>query len=159
MILRIDTGGMDLKSNIAAGERYRMGCLPEAAPLAAAYVPMQDGAEPRYEAGRALSRGTLFPGLDLPFMNLLNPDLEQTPKTEMMAIDFVADELELYLDTHAEDREAFALYQTILSLQREDRERYMRLCGPILQSDQLGMESYAWLNGPWPWELSEKGEG
>ena len=114
---------------------------------------MQEEAQPRYEAMRALPRGTLFPGLDLPFMNLVNPDAENTPKHEMMAIDFVVDELELYLDTHAEDREAFALYQSLLDLLQEARERYVRSCGPLDQSDQLGMDRYAWLDDPWPWEL------
>ena len=120
---------------------------------------MQESAQPQYDAGKALSRGTLFPGLDLPFMNLVNPELERTPKTELMAIDFVVDELELYLDTHWEDREAFALYQTMLAMQKEAKERMVRLCGPICQTDQLGMDAYRWLNGPWPWELCERGEG
>ncbi len=141
-----------------ADQRYRQGSLPGSAPLAMAYVPMQTSAAPAYEAEDALLRGTLFPGLDLPFMGLVNRDLPSTPLAEMMAIDFVVDELELYLDTHAEDEEAFALYQTMLSLQKEARERYARRCGPILQSDMLGMDSYAWLSGPWPWEYCQRKE-
>ncbi len=139
--------------------RYRLGNLPNPAPLAAAYVPMQDSTEPSYATNEALSRGTLFPGLDLPFMNIVNPDLDETPMTEMMAIDFVVDELELYLDTHAGDREAFAMYQTMLAMQKEARERYVSMCGPIQQKDQLGMDRYVWLNGPWPWEFSKNREG
>jgi spore coat protein JB len=148
-----------LNNNIPADESYRTGSLPDPAPLAGAYVPMQDSVLPRYDAGKALSRGTLFPGLDLPFMNLVNPEMEQTPMTEMMAIDFVADELELYLDTHREDRQAFELYQSILKLQKEARERFVRLCGPMMQTDQLGMERYAWLDAPWPWEWKAAKEG
>ena len=139
--------------------RYRLGNLPNPAPLAAAYVPMQDSTEPSYATNEALSRGTLFPGLDLPFMNIVNPDLDETPMTEMMALDFVVDELELYLDTHAGDREAFAMYQTMLAMQKEARERYVSMCGPIQQKDQLGMDRYVWLNGPWPWEFSKNREG
>lgn len=137
---------------------YRYGALPERAPLAMAYVPMQSSAEPGYEAADALARGTLFPGLDLPFMGLVNRELPSTPMAEMMAIDFVVDELELYLDTHTEDEEAFALYQTMLALQQEARERYVRRCGPISQSDMLGAESYTWLSGPWPWEYGQRKE-
>ena len=148
-----------MKNKLSAEERWRLGSLPDPAPLAAAYIPMQESAKPQYDAGKALSRGTLFPGLDLPFMNLVNPELERTPMTELMAIDFVVDELELYLDTHWEDREAFELYQTMLAMQKEAKERMVRLCGPICQTDQLGMDAYRWLNGPWPWELCEKGEG
>ena len=148
-----------MEANRPDDGRYRLGSLPNPAPLAAAYVPMQDGTEPSYAANEALSRGTLFPGLDLPFMNIVNPDLEETPMTEMMAIDFVVDELELYLDTHAGDREAFAMYQKMLAMQKEARERYVRMCGPIQQKDQLGMDRYVWLNGPWPWEFSKNREG
>ena len=130
----------------------RFGSLPSYAPLAAAYVPMQESAADSYEPAEALSRGTLFPGLDLPFMNVVNDTLPASPMTEMMAIDFVVDELELYLDTHSDDSEAFAMYQSFLALQREARERYARMCGPILQQDMLGADRYTWLGGPWPWE-------
>lgn len=136
-----------------------LGRLPDPAPLAMAYVPMQASASPSYEATESLSRGTLFPGLDLPFMNLVNDTLPASPLTELMAIDFVADELELYLDTHPEDGEAFSLYQTMLALQEEARRRYVRACGPICQSDMLSASSYTWLSGPWPWEYPTKREG
>ena len=140
-------------------DQYRYGSLPENAPLAAAYVPMQESVLPAYEAAEALSRGTLFPGLDLPFMNVVNDELPSSPLTEMMAIDFVADELELYLDTRSEDTEAFEMYQTFLMRRREARERYVERCGPISQSDQLGMDRYVWLNNPWPWEYASRKEG
>ena len=86
-----------------ADNGYRYGSLPARAPLAAAYVPMQESAIPAYETNEALSKGTLFPGLDLPFMNMVNNGVKATPLTELMAIDFVTDELELYLDTHSDD--------------------------------------------------------
>ena len=130
----------------------RFGSLPSYAPLAAAYVPMQESAAETYEAQKALARGTLFPGLDLPFMDLVNNEGASTPMSELMAIDFVADELELYLDTHSDDLEAFAMYQTFLALRQEARERYARVCGPITQQDLLGADRYAWPGNPWPWE-------
>ena len=138
---------------------YRYGSLPDPAPLAAAYIPMQESAEPAYETGKALARGTLFPGLDLPFMNLVNDELSSTPLTEMMAIDFVTDELELYLDTHADDEEAFALYQTFLLMKQEAHERYVQRCGIVRQEDMLGMNEYAWLKDPWPWDYSPRRGG
>ncbi|MEI3100494.1 MAG: spore coat associated protein CotJA [Oscillospiraceae bacterium] len=90
---------------------YKSGSLPRMR-LAMAYVPLQDSAAPSYESIEALSRGTLFPGLDLPItMNIVNDNLQACPcLTELMAIDFAADELELYLDTHCDDSEA-AMYQ------------------------------------------------
>ena len=94
-------------------QNFRNGSLPGAfAPLAMSYVPMQVSAAPNYEASEALARGTLFPGLDLPFMNIVNEKAPDVPTAELMAIDFVTDELELYLDTHRDDKEAFELYHT-----------------------------------------------
>ena len=135
---------------------HRSGALPSCAPLARAYVPMQQSSAPQYDASDALKRGTLFPGLDLPFMNIVNDKAPDTPMAELMAIDFVTDELELYLDTHADDREAFALYQSILALRKEARERYVERYGVITQCDQLGRESYTWLRDPWPWEFQNR---
>ena len=138
---------------------YRLGTLPGTmAPLAMAYTPMQKSVDPAYESNEALSRGTLFPGLDLPFMGIVNKNLEVTPLTELMAIDFVADELELYLDTHPDDSEAFCMYQGFLELGKEARERYVKQYGPIQQSDMLGMECYSWLSDPWPWDYQPKAE-
>ena len=51
---------------------FKQGSLPECAPLALAQTPMQCASEPAYDKRMALARGTLFPGLDLPFMNLVN---------------------------------------------------------------------------------------
>lgn len=135
---------------------YKYGSLPERGALAVAYVPLQNSAVPAYEADEALSQGTLFPGLDLPFMNIVNKQVKHTPLTELMAIDFVIDELELYLDTHRNDREAFSMLQSFMALGKEARERYVRLYGPVQQSDMEEMDSYCWLNDPWPWEYRER---
>lgn len=138
---------------------YKTGLLPENGALAAAYVPIQRAPSPAYEANEALSRGTLFPGLDLPFMNIVNSDTAKTPLTELQAICFVAHELTLYLDTHQDDAEAFSMLQTFLALKEEAHARYVKLCGPVAQNDLLGMESYTWLNDPWPWDYQKKTEG
>ena len=141
-----------------AEKNYKNGSLPgNSAPLAMAYVPMQTSAVPAYEASEALSRGTLFPGLDLPFMNMVNNNSDDnSPLGELMAIDFVAKELELYLDTHADDSEAFNMYQTFLALSKEAHNRYVQHYGPICQNDMLGKNSYCWLHDPWPWEYQAR---
>ena len=69
---------------------FKQGPLPECAPLALAQTPMQQSNEPAYDRRMALARGTLFPGLDLPFMNMVNkPGDLSTPLCELMAMDFV----------------------------------------------------------------------
>ena len=51
------------------------GRLPAVAPLANPFVPFQMEDPPRYEARKGLIKGTLFPGLDLPFMGRTNQKL------------------------------------------------------------------------------------
>lgn len=150
------SGGIILDSN--PNNDYRRGSLPPRAPLASAYVPLQDGVEPHYAPQTAIGKGTLFPGLDLPFRGMVNRLLPESPLGELMAIDFVADELELYLDTHKDDREAFEMYQSVLAIAKTAHENYVRRFGPVCQSDLLGAESYSWLCDPWPWEYCARKE-
>ena len=51
------------------------GNLPSCAPLATPYVPFQQANPQVYPATLAFIRGTLYPGLDLPFFNLFVSDL------------------------------------------------------------------------------------
>jgi len=139
---------------------YKNGKLPECAPLAMAYVPMQDSVKPYYNSSQALSKGTLFPGLDLPFMNMINTgDLTGTPLGELMALDFVAHELVLYLDTHSDDSEAFDMLKSILQLAQTANEKYVKLYGPLNKADLLKSNSFTWLKNPWPWDYDAKSEG
>ena len=78
---------MDGKQNAPKGNEGRM---PAMAPLANPYVPFQLENPPKYEPRKALIRGTLYPGLDLPFMNMVNQQEKPiTPKTELQTLRFV----------------------------------------------------------------------
>ncbi len=135
----------------------KKGRLPECAPLALAYVPMQQASTPAYEPSEALNRGTLFPGLDLPFLNIVNKNaLGNAPLAEVMALDFVCNELLLYLDTHADDAEAFAAYQSFAALAQTAHNKYTELYGPITRQDLLNAKSFTWLSNPWPWDYVSK---
>ena len=131
---------------------YKKGTLPECAPLALAYVPMQQSSETAYDPEDALKRGTLFPGLDLPFMNMVNTaDMSGTPLGEVMALQFVSHELHLYLDTHPNDTEAFAMLKKMLALTREAKKRYVAKYGPLCPKDLEYSQKFDWLEDPWPW--------
>lgn len=128
------------------------GRLPAMAPLANAYVPFQMDNPPKYEAAKGLIRGTLFPGLDLPFMGMVNTkEKNVTPKTQLQVLAFAIQELALYLDTHRDDTEALELYQSYQKVYHDCVERYTKECGPLNhKSPTTG--SYNWLDDPWPWE-------
>lgn len=131
---------------------YKSGNLPQNAPLAAAYVPMQRSAVPFYETNEALSRGTLFPGLNLPFMNIINGLQPNNPLSELQAICFAAHEIELYLDTHKDDAEAFQMFKTFLALKQEAKDRYVKRFGALFTEDLINFDSFSWVEDPWPWD-------
>ena len=132
------------------------GSQPACAPLAVPFVPMQQSAEPAYSAGKALVRGTLFPGLDLPFMGMVNKTQDVTPLTEMMALCFVAHELALYLDTHAQDDEAAQLFNQYVEMYQQAIEQYQQGNGPLTLMDAAAGGTYDCLSGPWPWEYRKE---
>lgn len=137
---------------------YKEGRLPACAPLAVATVPMQASAKPAYEPGEAIVRGTLFPGLDLPFMDYAaSGTLEDKPLYELMALDFVAHELALYLDTHADDAEAFETWKCFVGLAEEGRKRYAEMYGPVKRRDTAMFDSWVWNDDAWPWEYRANG--
>ena len=137
----------------------RNGRLPASAPLANAYVPFQLEQAPRYEARKGMVRGTLFPGLDLPFLDMVNQkEKPVTPLSELQVLGFAIQELALYLDTHADDQEAFEVYQNYQKLYAHCREEYIRSHGPTNHMQITEQSQYAWLKDPWPWEYSKNKE-
>ena len=134
------------------------GRLPAVAPLANPYVPYQIDNPAKYESRKAMVRGTLFPGLDLPFMGMVNKtDLQVTPLTELQVMSFVLQELALYLDTHRDDVEALNMYRTYQRMYHEGRNKYEEMYGPLNHLSVLNSE-YRWLEEPWPWEYSRNRE-
>ena len=133
------------------------GRLPAMAPLANPYVPFQPEDPPKYEPRFALVRGTLYPGLDLPFMGMVNTEEKPiTPRTELQVLGFALHELALYLDTHRDDREALELYRQYQRIYHDSMEAYGKQCGPMSHGMPVDADSYNWLDDPWPWEYGKK---
>ena len=139
---------------------YREGRLPAMAPLANPYVPFQLEGPVRYEPRTAMVRGTLYPGLDLPFMGMVNQNnLPVTPLSEVQVLAFAVQELALYLDTHPEDTEALELYRQYQQLYQKVSQAYEREKRPLNHAAPVQGDTYAWLDDPWPWEYAaNKGE-
>lgn len=134
------------------------GALPASAPLANPYVPFQLEDPPKYEARKGLVRGTLFPGLELPFMGMVNKkELPVTPLTELQTMAFALQELALYLDTHRCDKEALELYRMYQQIYHDGMVAYSRQCTPLNHSIPTEGE-YQWLDDPWPWEYCKNKE-
>ena len=137
-----------------------LGKLPAAAPLANPYVPFQMENPPKYEASKGMIRGTLYPGLDLPFMGMVNQkEKPVTPSSELQVLGFAVQELALYLDTHPEDSEALELYRGYQKLLHKAMMEYTENCSPLNHMTPTDDKNYSWLDDPWPWEFAGNKEG
>ena len=132
------------------------GTLPFCAGLAVPYVPFQQNNPQKYAQTEALSNGTLFPGLNLPFrLAVEGSTLPATPLAELQALEFVVLELNLYLDTHRDDTEAFALFKQFSAMEKAAKAAYESKYGPITKETAAAADSYQWLSDPWPWNFSQ----
>lgn len=132
------------------------GRLPASAPLANPYVPFQKENPPKYEARKGLVRGTLFQGLDLPFMGMVNnKEKPITPLSELQALGFALQEMALYLDTHRDDKEALELYRAYQEIYHRGMMEYEENCCAMAHGMPSNRDTYAWLDDPWPWEYAK----
>ena len=65
---------------------------------------------------------------------------------------FAAKEIQLFLDTHPENREAAGTLEREMRLEREATRAYERSYGPITLRAAVEDGRYLWINNPWPWE-------
>lgn len=134
-----------------------VGDLPCEATIGMTYTPLQRGGSEKFEPQEALSRGTLYPGLEMPWMNNFNvTGVPKTPLGELQALDFCVVELGLYLDTHPNDSEALELYRAFQLAYKEKREAYVRRYGPLSTQDIVDSDEYNWISDPWPWDVTRR---
>ena len=132
------------------------GTLPSCAGLAVPYVPFQQNNPQKYAQSEALSNGTLFPGLNLPFhLAVDGSSLPATPLAELQALEFVILELGIYLDTHKDDAEAFAMFKQFSAMEKAAKAAYESKYGPITKETAAAGDTYQWLSEPWPWNFSQ----
>lgn len=70
-------------------------------------------------------------------------------------LEFVAVELNLYLDTHPNDARAIVEYNRVHDELMQTAEQYDRNCGPHMgfgHSRNIG-NTWLWAEQPWPWEM------
>ena len=132
------------------------GRLDECGALAVPHAAVQPEDPQLYAQEEALAQGTLFPCLNLPFYLKVNgTPVPETPLTQLQALSFVRTELGLYLDTHPEDAEAFALFQRYAELEKRAKEEYEAENGPLTQKCTAQQRHYNWIQSPWPWEAGK----
>lgn len=112
-----------------------------------------------YEEGQALSIGTVFEDLNLPFYITENdpkaPEKGDPLLREIFEVSFFLDDLTLYLDTHENEEEALCLYREKegkrTALLKEFAAKHYPLTRDCLLYHE-GEEKFSWQEGPLPWE-------
>ena len=143
----------------SAGCAQTYGTLPSCAPLANPYVPFQQSSPETYQAAKGVVRGTMYPGLDLPFRGMVNEtELKRSALHDLQTMSFAITELGLYLDTHSDDAEAVALFNRYVEQYADSMQQYEREYGSLTQMGAALNGTYDWLKSPWPWEYTENQE-
>lgn len=73
----------------------------------------------------------------------------------IIALEFTAVELGLFLDTHPEETRALADYNAASQELMRLKEMYEQRYGPLLNYGfSLSPQSWRWIEEPWPWQVS-----
>ena len=111
-----------------------------------------------YDPYDGLIRGNMFKNLYDPYKIKqpyeIKPMNEQAEMlTYIDALCFACVDLNLYLDTHPNDKEMIQLFNKYRSEKENLVKRYENQFGPLtLDSDSLNNYPWAWNDRPWPWE-------
>lgn len=83
---------------------------------------------------------------------------QQTMKRKLNEIAFAIHELVLFLDTHTECEKALSLLESYRAMYKELLEAYEKKYGTLIltYNDPDDKTRWQWVDGPWPWENSER---
>lgn len=101
-------------------------------------------------------RGNMMNDEYLPYKNYnaipLIPKNDREQKLyKVMEIDFALVDLNLYLDMHPNDIEAYRLFQKYVEEEKKAKKEYTENYGPIVVTNAK-YNNYEWPKNPWPWD-------
>ena len=77
-------------------------------------------------------------------------DTKRKMMDEIKALNFAVIELNLYLDTHPEDKRALSTHNEYVKMLNELKDRYQQAYEPL--SIYYPYNECGWQSSPWPWE-------
>ncbi|GAX91557.1 spore coat protein CotJB [Effusibacillus lacus] len=73
---------------------------------------------------------------------------------QLQALDFVLVELNLYLDTHPNDRNAIQQYNQTVQQRWTVAQEFESLYGPLMHfGHSYSGQPWQWDDSPWPWQV------
>lgn len=85
-----------------------------------------------------------------PIMNPIKIERDELLR-QLTAFDFMAVDLQLYLDTHPNDKLALEKYNSIILQAEELRYMYQSQYGPLYSFRSPSLYPWQWTQGQWPW--------
>lgn len=79
---------------------------------------------------------------------------KQSLLRKIMELDFVAVDLQLYLNTHPGDREALNQFNLVVTQSQMLRQEYEKRYGPLCSFRSPSAYPWQWINNPWPWDYT-----
>lgn len=134
----------------------------------------------RWKPEEGLHRGTIFPELYRPYRVKKNeaddtkghqrstmkgkekPNRSENNREtrmrmleDIMALEFTAIELNLYLNTHPRDERALEAYNRTVKQLNELKKDYEDRFGPLTNfGDTTSEYPWSWVEEPWPWQIN-----
>lgn len=71
---------------------------------------------------------------------------------QITALNFMVEDLSLYLNTHPSDREALIKYNGYVKESLILKQEYEKCFGMIGEHDSYSPYPWQWIKEPWPWE-------
>lgn len=110
-----------------------------------------------FDPQEAFMLGNLFKNLYVSYCGFSNYCLQPQSRKQQMLLevqinDFVAHEINLYLDTHPQSERMIKLYNEYVKKAKESRKAYEKEFGPLNVQDSSDKTPFEWVQGPWPWE-------
>lgn len=119
---------------------------------------INDKKEGLYTPYEGFIRGNMFKTLYDPYKTNIPYEIRpMNEQAEMLttidALCFALIDLNLYLDTHPEDKNIIRLYNEYNQKNNEIKAQYENKFGPLVTSSEaLNTYPWAWNSKPWPWE-------
>lgn len=85
----------------------------------------------------------------------MNCEQQMIMIVKVQEMEFVALELNLYLDTHPCDKNALNDFNCAVEILKKYKQAYEQEFGPLVNFGMGGyaLETWQWADSPWPWEL------
>lgn len=110
-----------------------------------------------FQSDEAFMLGNLFQNLYQSYRGFSNYCFQPCNQRQQMLLnvqinEFVAHELNLYLDNHPHDQRMIELYHEYINRAKKAVKEYENIFGPLEVQNTNCNVPFQWIEGPWPWQ-------